>query len=54
VGNGFDPTPSALLPLDDLASMHLDLVAIERGYERPAGSGFRIELGVPGEDEEEW
>ncbi|HYY88756.1 MAG TPA: formate dehydrogenase accessory protein FdhE [Chloroflexota bacterium] len=54
VGNGFDPTPSTLLPLDDLASMHLDLVAIERGYERPAGSGFRIELGVPGEDEEEW
>lgn len=51
VGNAFDPPPAELLALDDVASLHLDVVAIERGYQRPAGSGFRIELAVP---ESEW
>lgn len=51
VGNAFDPPPAELLALDDVASMHLDVAAIERGYQRPAGSGFRIELAVP---EDEW
>jgi FdhE protein len=51
VGNAFDPLPAALLPLDDTASMHLDVVAIERGYRRPDGTGFSIELAVP---EAEW
>ncbi len=51
VGNAFDPPPAELLGLDDLASMHLDVVAIERGYHRPAASGFSIELAVP---EQEW
>ena len=50
LGNAFDPPPSELLALDDLASMHLDVVAIERGYQRPAGAGFTIELAVPDAD----
>ena len=51
VGNAFDPPPPELLALDDVASMHLDVAAIERGYHRPPGSGFSIELAVP---EAEW
>jgi FdhE protein len=51
VGNAFDPLPAELLALDDLASVHLDLAATERGYQRPSGGGFRIELAVP---EDEW
>jgi FdhE protein len=51
VGNAFDPPPAALLALDDVASMHLDVAAIERGYRRPLGTGFPIELAVP---EDEW
>ena len=51
VGNAFDPAPAELLALDDVASLHLDLVAIERGYQRPPGSGYRIELAMP---ETEW
>jgi FdhE protein len=51
VGNAFDPPPAELLALDDVVSMHLDVAAIERGYQRPGGTGFSIELAVP---EEEW
>jgi FdhE protein len=51
VGNAFDPPPAELVPLDDAASMHLDLAAVDRGYKRPPGSGFRIELATP---EAEW
>jgi FdhE protein len=51
VGNAFDPPSAELLALDDVMSMHLDFAAIERGYQRPGGSGFRIELAVP---EAEW
>jgi len=51
VGNAFDPPPAELLTLDDVASLHLDVVAIERGYHRPGGSGFSIELAIP---EDEW
>jgi hypothetical protein len=51
VGNAFDPPPAELLAIDDVASMHLDLAAVERGYQRPGGSGYRIELAVP---EAEW
>jgi formate dehydrogenase maturation protein FdhE len=43
--------PSELLALEDIASTHLDRLAVESGYRRPDGSGFRIELAVP---EEEW
>jgi FdhE protein len=51
VGNAFDPPPAQLLALDEVASLHLDVVAIERGYHRPGGTGFSIELAVP---EDEW
>ncbi|MCA1644040.1 MAG: formate dehydrogenase accessory protein FdhE [Chloroflexi bacterium] len=51
VGNAFDPPPADLLAIDDVASMHLDVAAIERGYHRPEGAGFVIELAVP---EDEW
>jgi FdhE protein len=42
IGNAFDPPPAELLPLDDLASIDLDVVAIERGYVRPNNAGFRL------------
>jgi FdhE protein len=42
--------PAELLTLEDLASVHLDTAANERGYQRPSGPGFRIELALP-EDE---
>jgi FdhE protein len=51
VGNAFDPLPAELLAIDDVASLHLDVAAMERGYSRPDGSGYRIELAVP---EAEW
>ncbi len=37
--------PWAIL-LDDLATVHLDVVAIERGYERPARPGYPLEVRV--------
>jgi FdhE protein len=49
VANAFDPSPAELLALDDVASLHLDVAAIERGYHRPLGTGFAIELAVPEE-----
>ena len=51
VCNAFDPPPAALLALEDAASVHLDVAAIERGYHRPGGAGFAIELAIP---ENEW
>ncbi len=47
IGNAFDPPPPELVVLDDLASIALDVAAIERGYRRPAGAGFTIELALP-------
>ena len=40
----FEPSPTELLPLDDLASVHLDALAHERGYARPTAPGFPLEL----------
>jgi formate dehydrogenase maturation protein FdhE len=40
----FEPSPTELLPLDDLASVHLDNLAHERGYARPTAPGFPLEL----------
>jgi FdhE protein len=40
----FEPSPTELLPLDDLASVHLDALAHERGYARPLAPGFPLEL----------
>ena len=51
VCNAFDPPPAELVPLEDATTVHLDVAAIERGYHRPGGSGFVIELAVP---EDEW
>jgi FdhE protein len=51
VRHTLEPLVSELLILDDAASRHLDLIAAERGYQRPHGSGFRIELGLP---DDEW
>ena len=51
VCNAFDPTSPELVALDDVMSLHLDVAAIERGYHRPNGSGFIIELAIP---ESEW
>ena len=51
VCNAFDPPPVELVPLEDAITVHLDVAAIERGYHRPSGSGFVIELAVP---EDEW
>ena len=51
VGNAFDPPSAELLALDDVVTMHLDVAAIERGYQRPGGAGFTIELALP---EDEW
>jgi FdhE protein len=48
--NVCDHSPSELLGLDDIATGFLDDVAAERGYRRPDGSGFRIELAVPDDD----
>jgi FdhE protein len=39
-----EPSPAELLPLDDLASVHLDALAHERGYARPSAPGFPLEL----------
>ncbi len=52
VANAFDPPPAELLAIDDVASLHLDVAAIERGYHRPGGSGFVIELAGPDAEEE--
>lgn len=51
VCNAFDPAPAELLALEDVVSLHLDVAAIERGYHRPIGTGFRMELGLP---DQEW
>ncbi len=51
IGNAFDPPPAELVALDDLASIDLDVTAIERGYRRPETTGSVIELAVP---EGEW
>ena len=40
----FEPSPTELLPVDDLASVHLDTLAHERGYARPLAPGFPVEL----------
>ena len=51
VGNTLEPPPAELLPIDDVASLQLDLAATQHGYQRPSGSGYRIELAVP---DDEW
>ncbi len=52
VANALEPPPSEVLAFDDVLSLHLDAAAVERGYQRPSGAGYRIELGVP--DGSDW
>ena len=51
VGSALEPPPAELLAIDDVAGLHLDLDALERGFQRPPGSGYRIELAMP---DDEW
>ena len=41
--------PGAVM-LDDLASVHLDVAALEQGYTRPPGSGYPLDVTVTGRD----
>ncbi len=50
VGNALEPPPTEVLAFDDVVSLPLDIAAVERGYRRPSGSGYRIELAVPDTD----
>jgi hypothetical protein len=34
--------------LEDLASVHLDVAAIEQGYTRPAGAGYPLDVTLTG------
>jgi FdhE protein len=38
--------PPSTVMLDDLASVHLDVAALEQGYMRPAGAGYNIDVTV--------
>ncbi|HEY1296315.1 MAG TPA: formate dehydrogenase accessory protein FdhE [Chloroflexota bacterium] len=51
VGSALQPPPTELLAIDDVAGLHFDLAALERGFRRPPGSGYRIELAMP---DDEW
>jgi FdhE protein len=42
--NAFESSAPEYLLLDDLASVHLDIAALERGYARPQEPGFRLEF----------
>jgi hypothetical protein len=33
-----------VLPIEDLATVHLDFAAMEQGYARPATPGFPLDL----------
>jgi FdhE protein len=38
--------PAAAVMLDDLATVHLDLAALEQGYARPQGAGHSLDLEI--------
>jgi FdhE protein len=40
------PLPAWALLLDDLSTVHLDVTALERGYQRPARPGYTLEARV--------
>jgi FdhE protein len=52
VMNTSAPIPSVLLVLEDAASEHLDIAAMEQGYYRPSGNGFFVDLADFESDEE--
>ena len=39
-------SPAARVMLDDLASVDLDIAALERGYKRPQGPGYSVDVTV--------
>jgi FdhE protein len=39
-------SPAAGVLLDDLASAHLDVAAVEQGYKRPLGAGYALAVNV--------
>ena len=39
-------TPAARVIIDDLASVDLDIAAVEHGYKRPQGPGYRFDVTV--------
>ena len=39
-------SPSAKILLDDLATAHLDIAALEQGYKRPQGAGYSLNVTV--------
>jgi FdhE protein len=39
-------SPPAEVMIRDLASVDLDLVALEHGYKRPAGAGYSLDVTV--------
>ena len=39
-------TPAARVIIDDLASVDLDIAAVEHGYKRPQGAGYRFDVTV--------
>jgi FdhE protein len=38
--------PAWAVPIDDLAMVHLDVLALERGYQRPARPGFEVDVRI--------
>jgi FdhE protein len=39
-------TPAGKVMIDDLASVDLDIAALEQGFRRPAGAGYAVELTI--------
>ena len=42
--------PPGAVMLEDLASVHLDVAAIEQGYTRPAGAGYPLDVTLTGKN----
>jgi FdhE protein len=47
LANPIDASPAVLLRFEDLGSRALDDAASARGFERPSGAGFTLQLGLP-------
>ena len=42
-------SPAAKVVLDDLATVDLDVAALEQGYKRPQGAGYSLNVTVTGD-----
>jgi FdhE protein len=47
------PSPAGKVMLDDLASVDLDVAAMERGYSRPQGPGYSLDAAARGQSRHE-